>query len=260
MAIAKISERLKFDVGLIPQTINNSNVTGAYYDMRGWTKAALVCLDGANVVNKVTKVEFLQATAAAGTGAKVVKQGNSSTGTESSASNTAAATKISNVTKATVTLSSAGNGETLTITDTDGTDYVFTAHTNTTTAASRQFRIDGTDAQDATALYGLLTHATYGVPGLSFADDTSGAITITVKDAGEGTFSVATSAVTHFIPAIVEQLLYTEIDVGDLDLSGGFYYVACKVTKTGNGIVGATLIRQTGDFPPEQAAAAGTCL
>lgn len=260
MAIAKISERLKFDVGLVGQTINNSNATGAYYDMRGWTKAALVCIDGANVVNSVTKLEFLQATAAAGTGAKVVKQGNSSTGTESSASNTAAATKLSNVTKATVTLSSAANGETLTITDTDGTDYVFTAHTNTTDKTKRQFKIDGTDAQDATVLYGILTDADYGVPGLSFADSTSGAITITVKDAGEGTFSVATSAVTHFIPAIVEQVLYSEIDVGDLDLSGGFYYVACKVTKAGNGIVGATLIRQTGDFPPDQAAAAGTCL
>ncbi len=260
MAIAKISERLKFDVGLIGQTINNSNATGPYYDMRGWTKAALVCLDGASIVNKVTKVEFLQATDDAGTGAKVVKQSNSSTGTESSASNTAAAAKLSNVTKATITLSSAANGETLTITDTDGTDYVFTAHTDTTTKANREFKIDGTDAQDATALYGCLTDATYGVPGLSFADSTSGVITVTVADDGEGTFSVETDAVTHMVPAIVEQLLYSEIDVGDLDLSGGFYYVACKVTKAGNGIVGATLIRQTGDFPPEQAAAAGTCL
>jgi hypothetical protein len=260
MAIAKISERLKFDVGLVGQTINNSNATGPYYDMRGWSKAALVCIDGANVVSKVTKVEFLQATAAAGTGAKVVKQGNSSTGTESSASNTAAATKLSNVTKATVTLSSAANSETLTITDTDGTDYVFTAHTNTTDKTKRQFKIDGTDAQDATVLYGILTDADYGVPGLSFSDDTSGVITITVKDAGEGTFSVSTNAVTHLIPAMVEQVLYSEIDVGDLDLSGGFYWVACKVTKAGTGIVGATLIRQTGDFPPDQAAAAGTCL
>jgi hypothetical protein len=260
MAIAKISERYKFDVGLVGQTINASNATGPYYDMRGWTKAALVCVDGANVVNKVTKVEFLQATAAAGTGAKVVKQGNASAGTESSASNTAAAAKLTDVTKATITLGSMANGETVTITDTDGTEYTFTAHTNTTTAASRQFKIDGTDAQDATALYGLLTNTTYGVPGLTFADDTSGGITVTVKDAGEGTFSVETDAVTHCVPAMVEQLLYTEIDVGDLDLSGGFYWVACKVTKAGNGIVGATLIRQTGDFPPEQAAAAGTCL
>lgn len=260
MATHKITERIKADVGLIGQTINNSNATGPYYDMRGWRKAAAVCIDGANVVNKVTKLEFLQATAAAGTGAKAVKQANSSTGTESSASNTAAATKLSNVTKATVTLTSAANGEKLTITDTDGTDYVYTAHTDTTTAASRQFKIDGTDAQDATALYGLLTHATYGVPGLSFADSTSGAITITVKDAGEGTFSVATSAVTHLIPAIVEQVLVSEVDVGDMDLAGGFYWLAVKVTKAGNGVVGATLLREKGDYPPEIAAAESTVL
>ena len=260
MATHKLTERVKSDIGLIPQTLNNANATGDYYDMRGWLKAEAVCSDGASVVNKVTKLEFLQATDDAGTGAKVVKQSNSSTGTESSASNTAAAAKLSNVTKATLTLSSAANGETVTITDTDGTDYVFTAHTNTTTAASRQFKIDGTDAQDATALYGLLIHATYGVPGLAFADDSSGGITITVKDGGEGTFSVATSAVTHLVPAIVEQLLISEIDVGDLDLSGGFYWIAVKVTKAGNGIVGVTLLRQKADYPPAIAAAESTVL
>ena len=260
MARPKLNERLKVDVGLIPQTINNNNATGDYYDVRGWEKIRAIVMDGASAVNKTTKVEFLQATDAAGTGAKVVKQSNSSTGTESSASNTAAATKLTDVTACTVTLSSAGNGETLTITDTDGTDYVFTAHTDTTDKTKRQFKIDGTDAQDATVLYGILTDATYGVPGLSFVDSTSGAITITVKDGGEGTFSVATSAVTHFVPAITQQMLVSEIDVLDLDLSGGFYYVAVKITKAGNGIVGAVLERTHAQRLPEQAAAASTVL
>lgn len=251
MARPKISERLKADIGLIAQTINNSNQTGNYYDMRGWRKALAICMDGAGAVNTTTKVEFLQATDVDGTSAKVVKQANASAGTESYAVNTAAAAKLTDVTECTITLSSAANGETLTITDVDGTEYVFTAHTDTTTAADREFKIDGTDAQDATALYGLLAHATYGVPGLSFSDNTSGAITVKVKGRGEGTFSVETSAVTHIVPAITKQLLISEIDVADLDLAGGFFFVAVKVTKAGNGIVGATLLREPNDYPRE---------
>jgi len=164
------------------------------------------------------------------------------------------------VLEATITLASMANGETVTITDTDGTAYVFTAHTDTTTAASREFKIDGTDAQDATALYGLLIDATYGVPGLAFTDGGAGAITVKVADRGEGTFSIETDAVTHCVPAIVKQLLYSEIDIGDLDLDDEFYFVAVKVTKAGNGIVGVALVRENAHYPPEQQVAAGTAI
>lgn len=260
MARPKLNERLKVDVGLIPQTINNNNATGDYYDVRGWEKIRAIVMDGASVVNKTTKVEFLQATDAAGTGAKVVKQSNASTGTESSATSVAAAAKLSAVTECTVALSSAGNGETLTITDTDGTDYVFTGHTDTTTASKREFAVDGNDTQDCTALVGLINHATYGVPGITAVDGGAGAMTLKVSDKGEGTFSVATSTVTHFVPAITKQVLISEVDVLDLDLSGGFYYVAVKITKAGNGIVGAVLERTHAQRLPEQAAAASTVL
>lgn len=261
MAVPSISQRYKVDVGLVGQTINNNNATGAYYKMSGYNKAAAIVIDGASAVNKTTKVEFLQATDAAGTGAKVVKQSNASTGTESSATSVAAAAKLSAVTECTVALSSAGNGETLTITDTDGTDYVFTGHTNTTTASKREFAVDGTDTQDCTALVGLINHATYGVPGITAVDGGSGTMTLKVSDNGEGTFSVATSAVAHFVPAITKQVLISEVDVNDLDLAGGFYWLAVKVTKAGNGIVAATLIRENCNYGPvEQAVAASTLI
>lgn len=255
----KVNERVKADIGLIGQTINNSNVTGDYYDMRGYRKARVICIDGAGAVNTVTKVEFLQATAAAGTGAKVVKQANASAGTESSASNTAAAAKLTDVTECTLALSSAANGETVTITDVDGTEYVFTAHTNTTTAADLEFKIDGTNTQDATELHGLINGA-YGPPGVTSTDGGAGTLTLKATDKGAGTFSVETDAVTHLIPAITKQILVSEIDVGDLDLDGGFYYIAVKVTKAGNGIVGAVLERETKDYPPVDATAVSTVL
>ncbi len=103
----------------------------------------------------------------------------------------------------------------------------FTAHTDTTTAANREFKIDGTDAQDATALYGLLTNATYGITGLGIAvtDDTAG--TLTLRALGdETTLTVTTSNATRLPIAITKQILYSEIGVEDLDIAGGFVYVA----------------------------------
>lgn len=261
MAVPGISERYKVNIGLLPQTINNSNATGPYYDMSGYRKACAICIDGASAVNKVTKLEFLQATSLAGAGAKVVKSANLSAGTESSASNTAAAAKLTKVTAATITLSSMANTETLTVTAPNGLDYVFTAHTNTTDTSKRQFKIDGTDAQDATALYGCLIDPTYGVPGIAVADGEEGTLTVTLASPGAGTFSLATNAIAHCVLAITEQLLISEIDQGDLDLAGGFRYVAVKVTKAGNGVVCATLIRETGEYVPvRQAAAAATLI
>lgn len=255
MAIPKISERAKIDIGLIGTTLSNANATGDYYDMRGYRKAIAICLDGASAVNKTTKVEFLQATAKAGTNAKVVKQSNSSTGTESSATNTAAAAALSDVTECTLTLSSAANGETVTI-----NGLVFTAHTNTTTASKREFKIDGTDAQDATALAGLINNATYGVPGVTCVDGGDGALTLTATEAGGLVIDVSTDAVTHIIPAITKQVIISEIDIGDMDHAGGFYWLAVKVTKAGNGIVAVTLIREPSDYVPVQAVAAATVL
>ncbi len=253
MAVPSITQRYKVDIGLVGQTVNNSNVTGRYFDMAGFRKAVAVLVDGASAVNKATKIEWLQATDLSGTGAKVVKQSNLTTGTESSATSEAAAAAVNKVTKATLTLSGAANGETVTI-----NGVTFTAHTDTTTPNLRQFSIAGTDTQDAEALAGLINNATYGVPGVTAAADT-GVITLTVTDPGTRTITISTSAVSHFIPAIVEQLLYSEIDIDDLDIAGGFQYVAPKVTKAGNGVIACVIIREVGNYTPvSQQAAAGT--
>jgi hypothetical protein len=255
MAVPSISQRYKFDVGLIGQTINNNNATGPYYDMGGFRKAVAVVLDGANAINKATKVEFLQATAAAGTGAKVVKQGNASAGTESSATATVAALTLTASTECTVTLASAANADTVTI---NGITY--TAHTDTTTAADREFKIDGDDTADATELKNLINDATVGVPGVT-ATSALGVITLKSTDAGATAITVTTSNVGRIAPASTQSVLYCEIDSNDLDIAGGFRWVAVKVTKAGNGIVAATLVREVGDYGPvSQAVAASTLI
>jgi hypothetical protein len=94
MAVPAISERYKIDLGLVGQTINNSNVTGPYFPVAGYKKFLAICIDGASALNKTTQIEWLQATDISGNGAKVVKQSNASAGTESKAVSVAAATVI----------------------------------------------------------------------------------------------------------------------------------------------------------------------
>jgi len=254
MAVPGISQRYKIDLGLVGQTVNASSVTGPYFPVAGYRKFCAICIDGASVLNKTTQVEWLQATAIGGTGAKVVKQANSSTGTESAALTTAAAKKITKATEITIDPTSAANGDTITI-----NGVTFTAHTDTTTAAKREFAINGTDAQDATALYGLLIDATYGITGLGIAvtDDSAGLLTLRALG-DETTLTVEVSDATKLKIDITKQILYSEIDIGDLDIAGGFVYVAPKVTKAGNGIVSVVVLREVGDYGPAgQQVAAG---
>jgi hypothetical protein len=250
MATPKLSEYLKVQIGIVGQAINNTNVTGAYFDMRQYRKALAVMIGGASAVTTTAKLEWIQASALAGTGAKVVKQSNASSGTESSATITVPTA----VTKATVALSTVLAGDTITI-----NGVTFTAHANTTTASKREFAINGTDAQDGTALHGLINNATYGVPGITSSDATNGTLTLTSTNAGATTITLAQSSTT-FTFAATEQLAYSEIDVGDLDHASGFYYVAPKITNTGNGIFSVTVLLAERHVLPAQKVGAGTAI
>ncbi len=244
MAIPKLSERYKIDIGLVATSLNNANATGAYYPVAGFRKFLAVCLDGASAVNKTTKIEWLQAKTTAGDSAKPVKQSNISTAAESSAESVAAATGFTDVTECTLTMNTMLNTEAVTI-----NGVTFTAHTDTTTPNLRQFSISGNDEADATALAELINDATYGVPGVK-ATASGGVITLTSTVPGKKTITVSTAAAAKCIPAITKQLLYTEIDIDDLDIAGGFVYVAPKVTKAGNGYVAVAVLREVGTYGP----------
>ena len=254
MAIPAISQRYKIDLGLVSTSVSNTAATGSYFDMAGFRKALAICTDGASAVNKTTQIEWIQASDLAGTGAKPVKQSNISTGTESKAVSVAAATGFTGATECTLTLGTMLNGTSVTI-----NGLVFTAHTDKTTANLRQFKIDGDDSADAAALAGLINDATYGVPGVTATAD-SAVITLKATSPGETLITISTTlAATTCVPAITKQILYSEIDIDDLDIAGGFQYVAPKVTKTGNGYVSVVVVREVGDYgPAAQYVAAGT--
>lgn len=233
----QISARHKIDIGLVPQTVSNTNVTGRYYKMSDARRALAVMNVGALAATKTAKIEFLQATDLAGTSAKAI------TGAE------ATVTANTKVAACTLTLASVANGDAITI-----NGVTFTAHTDTTTASKREYSIAGTDTQDAAALAGLINDATYGVPGVT-ATPANAVITLTVTDPGETTITVTDAAATITV-ATTQALAYVELDVSKLDLTNGFEFVAPKVTSTGAGIVGVVLERGECRYTPVQAVGA----
>lgn len=225
----KLYEDLKIDVGLVSQALNSTNATGRYFPMRGFMKAIAILNGGAMAATKATTIELLQAQDEAGTGAKGIP-------TTAEQAATAAVTANANVTEATLTLLNVANGDAVTI-----NGLTFTAHTDTTTASSRQFKIDGNDAADATALAGLINNATYGVPGVIAS--TGGTAVVTLRANGGGVaITVANPAATITV-ATTKAQAFVEIENFSLDHANGFNHVAVKVTTTANSNVAAVLLR-----------------
>jgi hypothetical protein len=217
-----ICEGHKVDLGLVPQTVNNTNVTGRYFPMKDHLKAMAVLQVGAMAATKVATLELFQGVSAAGTGGALI------------AGATATITANTLVSKATAALVSVLAGQTVTI-----NGLVFTAHATTTTAANREFSISGDDTADAAALAGLINDATYGVPGITALASTN-TITLSATEPGETLITISASDATVTL-ATVEAQSYVEID--NLDLTAGDH-IAAKVTSTANGIVSVLLIRE----------------
>jgi len=195
------------------QAIDNTNVTGKYFDMRGKRDvvAIMTVLDMA--ATKTAKIELVQDKDGDGGDVKAI------TGAEKTV------TALTEDIESTITLATFVAGGKITI-----NGLVFTAHTDTTTVADREFAIDGNDTADAAELVTCINDATYGVPGVT-ASSAAGVVslvaddgyTITVtEDVGDGTITLAT----------VEAIAMVDVAVIDLDLENEFYFVAPKVTTT----------------------------
>lgn len=227
----RLYEANKIDAALLPQALNNSNVTGRYFTMQLYRRALAILSVGAMAATKTAKIEIYEATSASGGGAQLL--------TAASATITANTA----VTKATVALGTVLNGDTVTI-----NGITFTAHTDTTTAADREFSIAGNDSADADELVSLINDATYGVDGVT-ASNNAGTITLTVDEPGELTLTISASSSTFTI-ATVEALAYVDIEADDL--SDGFTHIGAKVTVTANTVVEVTLIREPRTIPATQ--------
>ena len=218
----KIFEDIKFDIGLVSQAINNSNVTGKYHPLAEHRKVLAILSGGAMAKTKTTILQLYQATNAEAGSAKVITVG------------TCTITANINSTHLQVTLATVLNTETITI-----NGLLFTAHTDTTVLADRQFSIATGDAESAVELCLCINDPTYGVPGV-LAESTLGVVQLTSESPGE-TLITAVSTDATFTVVTVEAQSYVEIDPLILDLT--FTHIACKVTTTADTNVAVVLIR-----------------
>lgn len=223
----KLYEQIKFDCGLVPQTINNTNVTGKYFDMSNYRAAVACLLVGAMAASKTAKIEFLQALDAAGTDAKTVTDAN------------ATITANTLVTELTIALATVTAGQTITI-----NGLVFTA-ASLTVAASREFGIAGSDTADGDSLVTCINNVTYGVPGVT-ASNSSGTLTLISTEPGKTAITAACVEATVTI-ATTKAIAYVELEtLAAMDFDSGFNYLAAKVTSTANGICAVSLLRGDG--------------
>lgn len=229
-----LSEGNKIDLALVGQVVNNTNVVGKYLPMKDYTKAMAILQVGALAASKVVTLEIFEGKTAAGTSGGLI----------AGATATIAANVL--VSKATVALVTVLNTHTITI-----NGLVFTAHTNTTTLATRTFSISGDDTADAVELASCINDATYGVPGIT-AVAATGTITLTSTEPGETLITLAETGSTMTL-ATTEAQAYVEIE--NFDLSATFDHIAAKVTSTANGIISVVLLREGRNSPVQKVAA-----
>lgn len=212
--MGRILERNKVQLALM-QALNNTNVTSKYFAVGNARRVAALLSVLGMAATKTAKIELVQAKDSAGTDVKAI------TGVEKTV------TANTGVIEATITLSTFLEGGTVTI-----NGVTFTAHADTTTAADREFAINGNDTADATALVGLINDATYGVPGVT-ASNAAGVVTLVADDGYTVTVASDPDDGTA-VKATVEAVAAVEVDAASLDSDNGFRYVAAKVTTTAN--------------------------
>lgn len=214
-------ENAKIDIGLVAKALNNTNITGKYHPLGEFRSVLAVLSGGPMAVDKTTKIELFEAK-------------NAAAGSAQAVSGSATITANTLVTELTITLATVLNGETIVI-----NGLTFTAHTNTTTVADREFDISGNDTADAAALVVCINDPTYGVPGVT-ATNAAAVITLVSTVPGATLLTVTSSDATFTIATTKAQAY---VDFEGLALTALFTHVAVKVTTTANTVIAVVLIR-----------------
>jgi hypothetical protein len=234
----RIIDEVKFDVGLVPQSLASTNATGYYNGMQLWNKAAFICQYGPLATTGTVKLEVFQAKDLIGTSGALI----------TSASAITNATEITHVAAVKqITLATFIATATITVTayinQVAQTGITYTAHATTTTIASRQFSISGSDTADAVEFCKCANDAGYGTPGIYWWP-TAGAIHGQATDPWT-TFTI-TCSVDDGTDTRLEPFgqLIVEVDRSAMSWSTGFYYLAPKVTTTATVLCGVTMVRK----------------
>lgn len=216
----RMYEREKVDVGVVSQALNNTDVTGKYHAANRGQRVWAPLNVGAMAATKTAKIEFLQATDAAGTGAKAIDPVCEATITANAA-----------VTECTIDLTSVANTDTVTV-----NDVTFTK-AGANSLPDREFA-------DAAGLVLNINGATYGVTGVT-ATANGAVVTLVSTELGE--VVITTSRVNNagtITLATTKALAYVELDVSAMDLTNLFNHYAIKITTTADTTVSALLLSE----------------
>lgn len=211
----RLSEHVCAFPGLIPQALNNTNVTGRYVKADIGRRLRATLAGAAMATTKTTKLEILQATAADGTGAKAI------TGA------TATITSEAEVVECTVDVTSSDTGDIVTI---NGIAY--------TDAAADD--IPAREYSNAAGLVLCVNNAAVGVPGVAAVAATN-VVTFYPDQDDQKNIGPITLVCTDVAGTLVETTTKAQaiidLDFSKLDLANDFFYIAAKVTTTANTVV-----------------------
>jgi hypothetical protein len=215
----------------IPAQTVATNKTGLYTDVRKYNRLAFVCNTGALAAGKTSAMQLVQATDVDGTAVKDI--------TSFVATHTAG-TKSTSVT---VLLATVLDTHTLIL---NGDTYLATAAT--TSLPNRQFSIAGTDAQSAVLLAANINSAAYGTKNV-VATVSTATLTIRSNPLGSCAITVTQGVGATLTFADLGSLTVVTVKADDLDLAGGFYWVAPKVTNSASAISSVDVLAEIGHYP-----------
>ncbi len=234
-----VTEKVKIANAMLPVSVDGASTTHKFFPMAGSHRVAFHVVGvAASIADAVTMIlQTMQATDAAGTGAKVITN------------NAATATVPVKVIAANVTLANAVVGSVITI---NGLTFTGAAATD---ATKREFIASGNDAADVTALVACINDATYGVPGVTAAEGDGDSIDLTVSEPGETTITITDATAAVFTPIATALEAIVEVDASNLDIAGGFDHIGCLVTTSAEITCSTTAIFDPRYSPGQQVAA-----
>lgn len=191
------------------QAINNTNVTGKYFDMRKVRNLTGILAVLTMAATKTAKLEFLQAKDASGTDAKGIPTTAGQEATKTVTANTS-------VIEATAEISSIANTDIVTV---NGVDFT-------------KADAEDTDANEFDDGDSLAAQINSDVPGVTASFDTN-TLTVVADDGYTVTLEKTENSGTITL-ATVEAVLAVDVNLADLDTDNDFFYVAPKVTTTAN--------------------------
>ena len=233
-----VAEKVKIANAMVPVNLNGASTTHKFFPMNAYHRVCFHVIGAAASIAdaKTMILQTMQATNAAGTGAKVITN------------NAATATVPVKVIAANVALANAAAGSVITI---NGLTFTGAAATD---ATKREFNASGNDAADCTALISCINHAVYGVPGVTAAEGANDSIDLTVDEPGETTITISDESAV-FTPIATALEAIVEVDASNLDIAGGFDHVACRVTTSAAITCSTTAIFDPRYSPGQQVAA-----